>query len=104
METPAPRRKFNELVLWMLLLGLFAIWAGASDIGRHWPTLVFGAKLCDVLIVVAGARRVVAGAARLLIRRMNPVVAALGAAGAGLFSVTLLIGVWSGAIPCSGPG
>ena len=104
MESPVLRRKPYELIIWMLLLGLFAIWAGASDMGRRWPALVFGAKVCDVLIVASGVLLVASGMARLMIRGMQRPFAVTGTAGAGLFSLTLLIGVWSGAIPCSGPG
>jgi len=103
METASQRPRYDSLVFWFIVLGSLATWAGASDIHRRWPILVSGARVCDLLILASGVLLFAAGGLSLMVRRMRKPAAALGSAGAGLFAVTLLVGVWSGAIPCSGP-
>jgi hypothetical protein len=102
METPSRSFTNYNLVFWLIALGSLAIWAGASDIHLRWSALVPGARICDLLIVTSGVLLCAAAVWILLMRRMLKPAALLGSAGAGLFAVTLLVGVWSGAIPCSG--
>jgi len=87
-----------------MALGLLAVWAGASDASRRWSMLFFGARVCDVLIVASGVVLIAAGVLQLVIRTMRRTSCAIAAAGAAGFAATLFAGVWSGAIPCSGPG
>jgi len=87
----------------MIVLGLFAGWAGGGDILRHWAHLVFGARVCDVLVLVSGVLLLIAGLWHGLTRGKQSAAAAVGSLAAGLFAVTLFTGVLTGAIPCSGP-
>ncbi len=66
--------------------------------------LVFGARLCDVLILASGIILLAAGIWRLAVRGMRRASSALAAVGATGFSATLFLGLWTGAIPCSGLG
>jgi len=88
----------------MIALGLFAMWAAASDILRRWSYLTSGARICDALILASGLLLFTAGAWLFLTREQQAWAAALGSLSAGLFAATMFVGVWSGAIPCSGPG
>jgi hypothetical protein len=103
VNTAAPPNPI-QLGLLMILLGLFASWAAGSDIAAHWPVLVFGAKLCDGLILASGVLLLAAGVWHLRMRGARRAPPALGAVAAGTFALTLFAGVLSGAIPCSGPG
>ncbi len=103
MDTTSDRVKRGTLTFWMIVLGLFAAWAGVSDILRNWTVLVSGARVCDTIILASGILLLAAGGWRLLARGMQRAAARLGAIAAGVFAVTLFVGVWSGAIPCSGP-
>ena len=91
-----------SLVFWMIALGVLAIWAGGSDMMARWPALVFGARLCDVLILTSGIALLVAGLWQSAARSMFRPSSFLAAGAATGFSATLFLGVWSGAIPCSG--
>ncbi len=102
MEDSRVKTKGGNLTFWMVALGPLAIWAGASDIAARWPALVLGARVCDVLILASGILLLVAGVWRLITRRFIRLAAGLACTGACLFAATLLIGVWTGAIPCSG--
>ena len=102
-DTAAPSDRY-QLGLLMTLLGLFAGWAGASDIAAHWPILVFGARLCDLMILTSGVLLLTAGVWHLLTRGHKLAPPAVGAVAAGTFALTLFAGVWLGAIPCSSPG
>jgi hypothetical protein len=99
--TSSKVRQFN-LTFWMIALGLLAVYAGGMDIVHRWSALVFGARLCDMLIAASGVTLLVAGAWRIATRAMRRASYSIAAAGAGGFSATLFLGVWLGAIPCSG--
>jgi uncharacterized membrane protein HdeD (DUF308 family) len=87
----------------MIVLGLFAIWAAASDMFRKWVRLASGSRTCDVPILASGVLLSVAGAWLLLTRDNRPQAAGLGSLAAAMFAGTLAVGLWSGVIPCSGP-
>ncbi len=87
----------------MIALGLFAAGSVTSEILRKWQVLVPGARMCDVVILISGVALLAAGILQLLTGGKRRFPAALGAIAAGLFAATLLVGVLSGAIPCSGP-
>jgi len=104
MQPPKSTGRENNLVFWMVALGLLAIWAGGSDIVSRWPALVFGARLCDVLILISGTVLLAAGIWHIAAREMRRPSLVLAAVGATGFSATLFIGLLTGAIPCSGAG
>ncbi len=103
MENAPSNSKNFSFVFWMIALGLLASWAGGTDLVTRWHALVFGARLCDILILASGAVLLAAGIWRIWRRAGRRTSSLAAAAGAAVFSATLLIGVWSGAIPCSGP-
>jgi hypothetical protein len=100
------QRKIDKatLAFWMIVLGMLATWAGASDIHKRWVALASGARVCDALILASGILLLTAGAWQALSRGRQRASAAIGAVASGAFTATLLLGVWTGAIPCSGPG
>ncbi len=102
MSIPASGRRDFSLIFWMIALGVLAIYAGGSDMMVRWPALVFGARLCDVLILASGIALLAAGLWQSASRRMFRPSSLLAAGAATGFSATLFFGVWSGAIPCSG--
>ena len=98
VKTAAPPNPI-QLGFLMILLGLFAGWAGASDIAARWPILVWGARLYDLMIPASGVLLLTAGVWQLLARGRRPAPPALGAAAAGIFASTFFAGAGSGAIP-----
>jgi len=104
MEPVTVRNKSGILAFWMVVMGLFAMWASATNGIRHWSMLVFGLKVCDAIFLACGLSLLAAGAWLLLMGKKPRFAAAVGAVAAGVFVVTLAAGVWSGAIPCTSPG
>jgi len=104
MEPVTVRNKSGILAFWMVVMGLFAMWASATNGIRHWSMLVFGLKVCDAIFLASGLSLLAAGAWLLLMGTKPRFAAAVGAVAAGVFVVTLASGVWSGAIPCTSPG
>ncbi len=102
MEQRAAPARHASLTFWMIVLGLFAGWSAATEILKKWQVLVPGARSCDVVILICGVVLIAAGILQLLTGGKRRAPAALGAAASGLFAATLLVGVLSGAIPCSG--
>lgn len=103
MEAAPVQERFGLLSSWMIALGLLAIYASSSNMSQRWPALVFGARVCDILILASGALLLASGVWRLLTQRRRRAATGLGALSAATFAATLFLGVWSGAIPCSGP-
>ena len=104
MEPVTVRKKSGIFAFWMVVMGLFAMWASATNGIRHWSMLVFGLKVCDAIFLACGLSLLAAGAWLLLMGKKPRFAAAVGAVAAGVFVVTLASGVWSGAIPCTSPG
>jgi hypothetical protein len=104
METASSRIRRASLVFWMIALGLLAVYAGGVNVVYHWSVLVFGARLCYVLIAVSGVALLAAGIGRMTSQAVRRASCAVAAAGSIGFSATLFIGIWTGAIPCSGFG
>ena len=96
--------KNGVIAFWLIVMGLFAMWASATNGIRHWSMLVFGLKICDAIFLACGLSLLAAGAWLLLMGTKPRFAAAVGAVAAGVFVVTLAAGVWSGAIPCTSPG
>lgn len=103
MDTATSRIGRSSLIFSTMVLGLLAVWAGGSDLARLWSVLASGARICDVLILASGALLLASGVVQFAIRTMRRVGCVMTVAGAMGFSATLFGGVWSGAIPCSGP-
>jgi hypothetical protein len=104
VETTTPRKRNGVIAFWLIVMGLFAMWASATSGIRRWPILTFGLKICDAIFLTAGLTLLAAGAWLLLTGTKHRVAAAVGAAAAGIFAVTLVAGIWSGLIPCDSPG
>jgi hypothetical protein len=96
--------KNHNLTFWMILLGALAAWISVADIQRNWRYLVTGARTCDGLFLACGILLLISGGWRGLSRAAPRVASWLAAASAAAFALTLLAGVLSGAIPCSGVG
>ncbi len=96
--------KDKSLSFWMFLLGAFAAWAGGAEILRQWNYLVPGARVCDALFLASGVGLLAAGGWRSFGRMNRRAADWLGAASAGVFTVTLFAGMLTGAVPCSGAG
>jgi hypothetical protein len=97
-------KRESNLVPWLVVTGVLAIWAGTSDILSRWRYLVFGARLCDVLILASGVLLLASGVWQIFFRTGRATAGWIAAGAATTFALTLFGGVWSGAIPCSGPG
>ncbi len=85
----------------MILLGLLAVWGGIGRIPQ-WAALATGAQAAYAIFLLAGAALAAAGVWLLLAPKRGS--AWTGAAAAAALGATVLIGVTTGAIPCSGPG
>lgn len=96
--------KNDNLTFWMILLGALAVLMSAADILRRWSYLVTGARLGDVLILTSGILLLGSGAWRGLSRTAPRAATWLAAASAATFTVTMIAGVVTGAIPCSSVG
>jgi hypothetical protein len=96
--------KNNNLTFWMILLGALAASMSVADILQRWSCLVMGARVGDALILASGVLLLASGAWRGLSRTAPRTASWLGAASAAIFSVTMVAGVLSGAIPCSAVG
>ncbi len=96
--------KNSNLTFWTILLGVLAVWMSSADILQRWRYLVTGAQIGDALILTSGALLLVSGAWRSLSRTAPRAASWLAAAAAAIFSVTMVAGVLSGAIPCSAVG
>ena len=96
--------KNDNLTFWMILLGVLAASMSVADILQRWRYLVTGARLGDALILASGVLLLASGAWRGLSRTAPRAVSWLGAASAAIFTVTMVAGVLSGAIPCSSVG
>ena len=96
--------KNNSLTFWTIVLGVLAVWMSSADILQRWRYLVTGARTGDALILASGALLLAAGAWRGLSRTTPRAASWLAAAAAAIFSVTMVVGVLSGAIPCSAVG
>jgi hypothetical protein len=104
MGSTTKRMKIGQLAFWLIVMGLFAIWASATSGIRHWPILTFGLKVCDTIFLATGLTLLAAGAWLLLAGTKHRAAATVGAAAAGIFAVTLIAGIWFGLIPCDSPG
>ncbi len=85
----------------MILFGLLAASGGIGQIPR-WAAFATGTQAAFAIFVLAGAALAAAGVWLLVAPRRGPAWA--GAASAVAVGATLLVGVTTGAIPCSGPG
>jgi hypothetical protein len=94
----------DKLTFWMVLLGVIAASMSVVDILQRWSYLVTGARVGDALILVSGVLLLASAAWRGLSRTAPRAASWLGAAGAAIFTVTMVAGVLSGAIPCSAVG
>jgi hypothetical protein len=103
MNSPIPTRN-RSLAFWMIAGGLLATSNGASAMQKQWAYRTFEAKLCDLSILLAGIVLLAAGAAGLLVTGYSRAAYGAGALAAGVFAMTLFVGIATGVIPCSGPG
>ena len=103
VELPPAPKKNLQLAFWMIALGLLATWIGASDMPKGLAYRTLEARLCDVLILLSGVLLLAAGVAYFVITGYRRAASTVGAVAAGVFAMTLFVGVLSGAIPCSGP-
>jgi len=104
METTSRKIRQANLVFWMMALGLLAVYAGGVDVVSNWSVLFFGARLCYTLIAISGVALLAAGVGRLAAKSLRRASGAVAAAGSVMYSSTLFLGIWAGAIPCSGFG
>ena len=90
--------------MWMFAGGLLATVVAVSEMQKQqWAYLIFEAKLCVILILLSGVLLLAASTTCFWIVKYRPAAYVAGAAGGGLFALTIFVGMLSGAIPCSGP-
>lgn len=94
----------DNLTLWMILLGALAALMSVADILQRWRYLAAGARAGDALILASGVLLIASGAWRGLSRSASRAATWLGAGSAAIFTVTMIAGILSGAIPCSAVG
>ncbi len=103
MNSPPGPKKNLAVAFWMIALGLLATWIVASDMQKGWGYRTLEAKLCDVSILFSGILLLAAGVAYFLITGHRRAASTVGAVAAGIIAMTLIVGILSGVIPCSGP-
>ena len=102
MANSAPKKNL-AIAFWMIALGSLATRITPSPLQTKWAYRVLETKLCDLSMLISGIVLLASGAACLAFTGYQRAASAVGAVAASVFAAALFVGLFSGAIPCSGP-